>query len=96
MVVELTGYYDNFCMNCGGSGVVRDFDDDEVPCSACGGRGQWDEDVPHEDGHGKFCPGCLILANIELKAQVAQDVQKIDRLERQIAALRKGTDRWQS
>lgn len=45
MSVEENGYYDNFCLYCNGSGVVADFEG-EVLCSACGGRGQWDDDEP--------------------------------------------------
>lgn len=43
MAVEYTGYYDNFCIYCHGGGVVEDFDG-EIPCSACDGKGQWDDD----------------------------------------------------
>lgn len=43
MAVEETGYYDNFCIYCNGSGVVEDYDYGEVPCSACHGHGQWDD-----------------------------------------------------
>jgi len=42
--VEETGYYDNFCLQCNGSGVVEDFDYYERDCNACLGRGQWDDE----------------------------------------------------
>lgn len=45
MSVEETGWYDNFCIYCNGSGVVPTYEDGEVPCSACGGRGQWDDEA---------------------------------------------------
>ena len=62
MAVEETGYYDNFCIYCMGSGVVRGYED-EVTCGACGGRGQWDDDEDYgfmhwNSGHTVMCILC--------------------------------------
>lgn len=43
MSVKETGYYDNFCIYCSGSGVVEGYDFEVFDCSACDGRGQWDD-----------------------------------------------------
>lgn len=44
MSVQETGYYDNFCIYCNGSGVYEDWDEVLHDCTSCDGRGQWDDD----------------------------------------------------
>ena len=47
-----TGYEEEYCYNCGGSGEVEDEDEDYVTCSDCGGSGEIEDECGYCGGSG--------------------------------------------
>jgi len=47
-----TGYDEESCYNCGGSGEVEDGDEDYVTCSDCGGSGEIEDECGYCGGSG--------------------------------------------